>query len=81
MRVFSILGTWLLVAHWFACAWFALGWMSRCQWGWYSETWLTVYYPELFGDNGESLCAIVNSGDDAMSAIVPLQTRYIHIGC
>ena len=48
-RVLLILGIWLLTAHWWACGFFALGWMSKCAGG-DGATWLTSYWPELQPD-------------------------------
>merc|ERR1740117_286816 len=45
LRVVFILVGWIMVAHWYACAFYSLGWVPRCT----SEidTWLTVYWEEI----------------------------------
>ena len=44
----TILFGWIVVAHWFACVFYALGWVWRCQpGGEATDTWLTIYWPQL----------------------------------
>ena len=42
LNVFIIVGAWVLVAHCFACVFFALGWRLRCQGDGYEQTWLDL---------------------------------------
>ena len=44
LKVLTILSFWLLVAHWMACGFFAIGWATCKQ---YHDTWVTVYWPDL----------------------------------
>ena len=44
LKVGTVLFMWMLSAHWFACAFFMIGWYG-CRG--YNETWVTVYWPEL----------------------------------
>ena len=49
LRVVFILCGWILVAHWYACAFYALGWVPLC--GPTADTWLTEYWPEISRDD------------------------------
>ena len=47
----TVLG-WLILAHWLACAWYALGWNLRCEGALNlpdedGQTWVTVYWPAM----------------------------------
>ena len=44
IKVLTILGFWLLAAHWISCGFFAIGW-NTCRS--YSETWISLYWPDL----------------------------------
>ena len=48
LRVVGILFAWIMVAHVFACIFFALGWRLRCTDPAYDETWLDhLAFPEV----------------------------------
>ena len=54
VRVVLILLVWVMVAHFFACAWFAVGWyQNACVGGAFTSTWVSEYWPQL----NLSLCA------------------------
>ena len=63
LKVFTILGMWLLCAHWVACVFFIIGWYT-C--GFYTETWITMYWPQM-----RDQCLI---GDPPEPAIISLAT-------
>ncbi len=44
LRVVWALAVWVLVAHSFACAWFVLGWATRCSV--YGVTWVSVHFAQ-----------------------------------
>jgi hypothetical protein len=47
LKVMTVLGLWLLSAHWVSCGFFLLGWY-RC--GETTETWVTKYWVEMKAD-------------------------------
>ena len=51
-RVLLSLGAWVLLAHWYACTWFAIGWQTHmCAGGSYTRTWISDLWPQLEFDN------------------------------
>ena len=67
LRVGTILFGWILVAHWFACGWYGLGWVQRCSWHWSEDTWLTIYWPELATECVEIVLGEGIGGEDLVS--------------
>ena len=64
VRVVVILSVWLLITHWSACAFFALG-DRLCNNGKYQNTWLTVYFDGSQDDQELPIINRENCGDGA----------------
>lgn len=64
LKVLTILGMWVLVAHWVACTFFIIGWYT-C--GDHSDTWITLYWPEL-----KPLCLVGQPPDPSVVTIATL---------
>ena len=78
VRVVIILCGWLLITHWAACTFFALGW-SLCgdSGGQYEETWVTMYFD---GSQGQALPVFdaTSCGDGTPHSIGKVHTRAMY---
>ena len=79
LRVVLTLATWLLIAHWAACVFYALGYYSVCRFKWYETSWILVYWQEEI--SAESFCSDASSrkigGGVRGGGEVPAGTRYV----
>ena len=74
LRVLMILSFWLLITHWCACFFFALGW-SMCG-SIYDETWVVVYFD---GTRGQGLPDLRDScGDGTPDEIGSIHVRALY---
>ena len=74
LRVLMILSFWLLVTHWCACIFFALGW-SLCG-SVYDETWVILYFD---GTRGQGLPDLRDScGDGTPDGIASIHVRALY---
>lgn len=83
VRVIIILLGWVMVAHFYACAWYALGWyQNACVGGPHASTWVSDYWQELNlsctpctqGGNCTLPSPLPAPGD---GTVVPLLEKYI----
>jgi len=77
IKVGSTLAAWLLIAHWFACTFYAIGVLSHCAWNWSEESWVFVYWPKFTCDCADLSRAEGSVGNCPAENQVLLSTRYI----
>lgn len=83
LKVITILGFWVLCAHWVACIFFIIGWYSCGGAPGEDDTWVTVYWPGMKQD-----CISGNAPNPA-AVLEPLPGMYtmpvtyysVHIRC
>ena len=68
-RVVLTLLAWVLLGHWFACTFYALGFYTVCTFGWYEASWITTYaeWADVLDTSRPAFCSPANSGLDSFS--------------